>query len=177
MTTGHRRHRVAAMVLLLALLAPLGALGQAASPQTALVNRSVSQEATPANAGPAWADDAVCYEVLVRSFADSDGDDVGDLNGLTQKLNYVNDGDPATTTDLGVTCLWLMPIFQATSYHGYDVEDFERVDPDYGTNEDFERLVAEAHRRGIRVILDLVLNHTSRNHPWFQEALNDPASP
>ncbi len=177
MTTGHRRHRVAAMVLLLALLAPLGALGQAASPQTALVNRSVSQEATPANAGPTWADDAVCYEVLVRSFADSDGDGIGDLNGLTQKLDYVNDDDPATTTDLGVTCLWLMPIFQATSYHGYDVEDFERVDPDYGTNEDFERLVAEAHWRGIRVILDLVLNHTSRNHPWFQEALNDPASP
>jgi glycosidase len=129
----------------------------------------------PLQAG--WWDDAVCYEVFVRSFADSDGDGVGDLNGLIGRLDYINDGDPATQNDLGATCIWLMPIAEATSYHGYDVTDYYAVERDYGTNEDFKRLVAEAHRRGVKVILDLVLNHTSVEHPWFQEALRDPASP
>lgn len=172
-----RPHRAAILTLMLLLLAPLAAVGWAVPMPTASAHHDATPVATPAASGPAWADDAVCYEVFVRSFADSDGDGIGDLNGLIQKLDYVNDGDPATITDLGATCVWLMPIFQATSYHGYDVEDYERVDPEYGTNQDFERLVEEAHRRGIRVILDLVLNHTSRNHPWFQEALNDPGSP
>ncbi len=124
-----------------------------------------------------WWEDAVCYEVFVRSFFDSDGDGIGDLNGLTQKLDYINDGDVTGGTDLGATCVWLMPVMEATSYHGYDVVDYYNVERDYGTNADFERLVAEVHRRGIKVVLDLVLNHTSREHRWFQEALRDPASP
>lgn len=117
-----------------------------------------------------WWNDAVFYEVFVRSFYDSDGDGVGDLNGLIAKLDYLNDGDPATQDDLGVTGLWLMPIMQSPSYHGYDVVDYYTVDDEYGTNEDFKRLMDEAHRRGIRVIVDLVLNHTSAQHPWFQDA-------
>jgi len=118
-----------------------------------------------------WRDGAVCYEIFVRSFADSDGDGVGDLEGLIRKLDYINDGDPATTHDLGARCIWLMPINPSPSYHGYDVTDYYHVDPRYGTNATFERLIAEAHRRGIRVLIDMVLNHTSSEHPFFKHAL------
>ncbi len=124
-----------------------------------------------------WRRGAVCYEIFVRSFFDSDGDGVGDLNGLIQKLDYVNDGDPDTDSDLGARCIWLMPVAQSPSYHGYDVTDYYRVERDYGTNEDFKRLVAEAHRRGIRVLVDLVLNHASSEHPYFKDALRNPESP
>ncbi|MBA3337113.1 MAG: alpha-amylase [Chloroflexia bacterium] len=124
-----------------------------------------------------WWENAVCYEVFVRSFADSDGDGIGDLRGLIERLDYINDGDPRGGDDLGATCVWLMPIFTATSYHGYDVEDYYAIDPAYGSNEDFSQLITQAHERGIRVILDLVLNHTSREHPWFQDALVNPDSP
>jgi glycosidase len=128
----------------------------------------------PAGATPWW-NDAVFYEVFVRSFADSStgplaGDGIGDLQGLIEKLDYLNDGDPNTNSDLGVTGIWLMPIMASPSYHGYDVTDYTMVNPRYGTGEDFKRLVEEAHRRGIRVIVDLVLNHTSSRHPWFQDA-------
>ncbi|MCC6791092.1 MAG: alpha-amylase, partial [Thermomicrobiales bacterium] len=133
--------------------------------------------ATPAAGGARWWDDAVCYEIFVRSFVDSDGDGIGDFNGLTSRLNYLNDGDPETSRDLGVTCIWLMPVFASTSYHGYDVEDYYAVESDYGTDDDFAHLLEEAHRRGIRVVLDLVINHTSVEHPWFQSALADPTSP
>jgi glycosidase len=119
----------------------------------------------------------VCYEIFVRSYYDSDGDGIGDLEGLIEKLDYVNDGDPATASDLGANCIWLMPVAESPSYHGYDVTDYDRVEPDYGTSEDFRRLTAEAHRRGIKIIVDMVINHTSDRHPWFQEALNDPDSP
>ncbi len=124
--------------------------------------------------GYPWWNDTVFYEIFVRSFYDSDGDGVGDLQGLIEKLDYLNDGDPATDDDLGVTGLWLMPIMQSPSYHGYDVTDYYRVDEEYGTNEDFKRLMAEAHARGMRVIVDMVLNHTSSQHPWFLEARSDP---
>ncbi len=129
----------------------------------------------PLNAG--WWDSAVCYEVFVRSFRDSNGDGIGDLNGLIEKLDYINDGDPAQQKDLGANCIWLMPIAESPSYHGYDVVDYRKVDPEYGTNDDFKRLVVEAHKRGINVILDLVLNHTSSEHPWFKEAQANEDSP
>jgi alpha-amylase len=121
-----------------------------------------------------WWDGAVFYEVFVRSFYDSGGDGIGDLPGLIDKLDYLNDGDPATEDDLGVTGLWLMPVFASPSYHGYDVTDYDIVNPEYGTNDDFRRLMAEAHRRGIRVIIDLVLNHTSDQHPWFVDSASGP---
>ena len=119
-----------------------------------------------------WWNDTVFYEIFVRSFYDSDGNGIGDLNGVIEKLDYLNDGDPTTSEDLGVTGIWLMPIMVSPSYHGYDVVDYFQVDPDYGTNEDFLRLMDEAHARGIRVIVDLVMNHTSNAHPWFLDSQN-----
>ena len=131
---------------------------------------------TPTPRVAMWWDDSTFYEVFVRSFYDSDGDGMGDLSGLIERLDYLNDGDPATNQDLGVTGLWLMPIFESPSYHGYDVTDYLTVNPDYGTNDDFRRLVEEAHRRGIRIIVDLVLNHTSSQHPWFVDSASGPDS-
>lgn len=139
----------------------------------------VTPAAPPARADDGafpWWNDTIFYEVFVRSFADSDGDGVGDLRGLIDRLDYLNDGDPATHHDLGVTGLWLMPITESPSYHGYDVTDYAHVDREYGTDDDFRTLMAEAHRRGIRVIVDLVLNHTSAEHPWFLASRSDPRS-
>jgi glycosidase len=124
-----------------------------------------------------WQVGATCYEIFVRSFADSDGDGIGDLNGLTARLDHLNDADPATTDDLGVRCVWLMPVAESPGYHGYDVSDPYAVEKDYGSSADFKRFVEEAHRRGIRVLVDLVLNHVSSEHPAFQAALRDTASP
>jgi alpha-amylase len=122
----------------------------------------------PASTGPLpWWNDRVFYEIFVRSFYDSDGDGIGDLRGVIDRLDYLNDGDPTTSTDLGVTGIWLMPIMQSPSYHGYDVTDYFTVNTDYGTNQDFRDLVQSAHQRGIAVIVDLVMNHTSNQHPWF----------
>jgi len=118
----------------------------------------------------------VCYEILVRSFYDSDGDGIGDLEGLIQKLDYVNDGDPSTDTDLGANCIWLMPVAASPSYHKYDVTDYYTIDPEYGTNEDFRRFTAAAHERGIRVLVDMVINHTSNQHPAFHQSMSDPDS-
>lgn len=124
-----------------------------------------------------WWNDEVFYEVFVRSFYDSDGNGRGDFQGLIQKLDYLNDGDPNTTTDLGVTALWLMPIFPSPSYHGYDVTDYRNVNSQYGTIEDFKLFLAEAHQRGIKVIIDFVVNHTSEQHPWFLESDDGEGSP
>jgi len=126
--------------------------------------------------GYPWWNDSVFYEIFVRSFYDSDGDGIGDLNGIIQKLDYLNDGDPDTNSDLGITGIWLMPIFPSPSYHGYDVTDYYDINPEYGTMDDFKTLLDEAHARGIRVIIDLVINHTSNQHPWFTQAA-DPSSP
>jgi glycosidase len=120
--------------------------------------------------GYPWWNDSTFYEIFVRSFYDSNGDGIGDLRGLTAKLNYLNDNDPSTKTDLGVSGLWLMPINPATSYHGYDVIDYYSVNPEYGNLDDMKELIRAAHQHGIRVIIDLVLNHTSSQHPWFIDA-------
>ena len=117
-----------------------------------------------------WWNDQVFYEIFVRSYFDSDGNGIGDFKGLMQKLDYLNDGNPATNTDLGVTALWLMPIMESPSYHGYDVVDYKKIEQDYGTNQDFKTFLDSAHARGIKVIIDLVLNHTSNQNPWFQNS-------
>jgi glycosidase len=114
------------------------------------------------------------YEIFVRSFQDSDGDGIGDFNGLISRLDYLNDGNPETQTDLGIGALWLMPVFASPSYHGYDTIDYYRVNPQYGTEEDFDRLLAECHRRGIKVVLDYMMNHSSDQHPWFVESASGP---
>lgn len=118
-------------------------------------------------AGRWWRDD-VFYEVFVRSFADSDGDGVGDFRGLSGKLDAL--------VELGVNGLWLMPIHPSPSYHGYDVTDYRAVNPDYGTEADFDAFLAAAHERGLRVIIDFVLNHSSSQHPWFLESGTGEAS-
>lgn len=133
---------------------------------------------TPLSSYPTyWWNDAVFYEILVRSFYDSNGDGQGDFAGLTQKLDYLNDGNPATTTDLGVTGLWLMPIMESPSYHGYDITNYKAVEPDYGTMAQFDAFLAAAHQRGIKVILDMVLNHSSSQHPWFTQSAASATSP
>lgn len=125
--------------------------------------------------GPHWWNERVFYQIFVRSFYDSDGDGTGDLQGIIDKLDYLNDGDPATHDDLAVTGLWLMPIQPSPSDHGYDATDYKDVNPDYGTLDEMRALVAEAHARGIAVIIDLVINHTSVEHPWFiASAAGDP---
>lgn len=115
-----------------------------------------------------WWREAVFYEIFVRSFYDSDNDGVGDFNGITQKLGYLQ--------DLGITALWLMPVHPSPSYHGYDVLNYFNVNPDYGTMDDFKGMLAEAHRRDMHVIIDLVMNHTSNRHPFFVAANSDPQS-
>jgi alpha-amylase len=132
-----------------------------------LVKPAAAQDELP------WWNDRVFYEIFVRSFYDSDGDGIGDLQGVIEKLDYLNDGDPTTTTDLGITGIWLMPIMQSPSYHGYDVTDYRQVEVDYGTNEDFRRLMEEAHARGIAVVIDLVINHSSAQHPWFDASARE----
>ena len=104
------------------------------------------------------------YEVFVYSFCDSDGDGIGDIPGLVSKLDYLQ--------NLGISGLWLMPIHPSSSYHKYNVEDYYAIDPAYGTLEDFETLIAECEKRDIHVIIDLVLNHTASEHPWFKEAVS-----
>lgn len=115
-----------------------------------------------------WWKDAVFYEIFVRSFNDSDGDGIGDFNGILQKLDYLQ--------ELGINAIWLMPIHPSPSYHGYDVLNFYAVNPDYGSMDDFKNLLKEAHRRDIKIIIDLVLNHTSSRHPFFDTARRDPDS-
>jgi len=134
-------------------------------------------QSADANAPAVWRDGTTCYEVFVRSFKDSDGDGIGDLKGVISALDYINDGNPKSTTSLGARCVWLMPIMESPSYHGYDVSDYYMVARAYGTNDDFKRLVAESHKRGIRVLVDLVPNHASSQWPPFQDALKNPASP
>jgi maltose alpha-D-glucosyltransferase/alpha-amylase len=117
-----------------------------------------------------WFKDAVFYEAPVKSFYDSSGDGTGDFAGMTEKLDYIR--------DLGVDCIWLLPMYPSPGHDdGYDISEFKAIHDDYGTLEDFRRFVKVAHEKGLRVVADLVMNHTSDQHPWFQEARSDPNSP
>ncbi len=112
---------------------------------------------------PHWYKDAIIYQLHVKAFADSSGDGMGDFAGLAEKLDYI--------ADLGVTAIWLLPFYPSPlKDDGYDIALFTQVHPDYGTLRDFRTFVREAHRRGLRVITELVVNHTSDQHPWFVEA-------
>lgn len=122
----------------------------------------------PTTSGSAWYANAVFYEIFVRSFQDSNNDGIGDFKGLTSRLDDLK--------ALGVNALWLMPINPSPSYHGYDVTDYKNVNPDYGTLADFDAFMTAAHKKGFKVILDWVANHTSSLHPWFLESQN-PNSP
>ncbi len=117
-----------------------------------------------------WYKDAIFYEVYIRAFCDSNGDGHGDLRGVASKLDYLK--------ELGVDCIWLMPMYASPlKDDGYDISDYTQIHPDYGTVEDFEYLLREAHRRGLRIITDLVLNHTSDQHPWFVESRSSRENP
>jgi oligo-1,6-glucosidase len=117
-----------------------------------------------------WWKESVIYQIYPRSYADSNGDGVGDLKGIIQKLDYIR--------SLGVDAIWLNPFFKSPNDDGgYDVSDYRDIQPEFGTMQDFDQLMLEAHSRGIRIIIDLVLNHSSDEHKWFQEALKSPDSP
>ena len=121
-------------------------------------------------AGRDWYKDAVFYEVHVKAFMDANGDGVGDFAGLTERLDYL--------VELGVNCLWILPMYASPLRDdGYDIADFYTVHPAYGTLEDFQKFLDAAHARDLRVVADLVMNHTSDAHPWFQASRADPASP
>ncbi|MDZ4246541.1 MAG: alpha-amylase family glycosyl hydrolase, partial [Dehalococcoidia bacterium] len=114
-----------------------------------------------------WFKDAIIYELHIRAFSDSDGDGVGDIWGLINKLDYLQ--------DLGVTAVWLLPFYPSPQKDdGYDISDYTDIQPVFGNLHDMKTFIDEAHRRGIRVISELVINHTSDQHPWFQRARNSP---
>ena len=124
----------------------------------------------------------VFYEIFVGSFSDSDGDGTGDLRGIINRMDYLNDGNPASGKSLGVEGIWLTPIFKSPSYHKYDVTDYYTIDPSFGTMDDLRELVEICHGRNVKVILDLALNHTSSQHIWYRRFLNsrvmnNPAGP
>ncbi len=136
------------------------------------------EEATPTNTYEYNIPQDYCrtyYEVFVRSFADGNGDGIGDIRGLINNLDYLNDGDDSTTTDLGINGIWMMPINASTTYHKYDVVDYYSIDDEYGTLADFDALVKACDERDIWLQMDLVLNHTSTQNKWFKDALNEIA--
>ncbi|GAB3370567.1 glycoside hydrolase family 13 protein [Azotobacter armeniacus] len=138
---------------------------------TSLYGSAYAAGTTAAQADPNWARNSVIYQIYPRSFADGDGNGIGDLSGVVSRLPYLD--------KLGVDALWLSPFYKSPQADaGYDVADYRVVDPMFGSNEDFERLLKEAHARGMKVIVDLVPNHTSDEHAWFQAALKaKPGSP
>ncbi len=118
---------------------------------------------------PAFYDTAIMYEVFIRSFWDSDGDGIGDFDGLKNSLSYIHD-------TLGINTLWLMPFNESTTPHGYNVVDYYSIESDYGTREDYFEFLKEAKNRGIRIVMDFVINHTDSTHPWFLDAYRNPSS-
>lgn len=131
-----------------------------------LVSCQEEKEVQPVNY---WPEAGVTYEIFVQSFYDSDGDGIGDFNGVVQKLDYVQ--------ELGANAIWFMPIMPSPTYHKYDVTDYKAVHPDYGTMDDFKNLLAEAHKRDIKIVIDMIINHTSNQHPWFLEAKSGRDNP
>lgn len=145
-------------------VAMFSALACSAHAQSTPAHRDAQTVATHDEPSSGQPSSGVWYEIFVRSWYDTSGDGIGDLNGVTAKLDYLQ--------ALGVSGIWLMPINPSPSYHGYDITDYYGINPQYGTMHDFERLLAEAHKRGIKVIMDLVINHTSIEHPWFKAGLD-----
>ena len=112
----------------------------------------------------AWWKEAVVYQVYPRSFMDANGDGIGDLQGVTSRLDYLQ--------ELGIDVIWLSPVYQSPNVdNGYDISDYQAIQPEFGTMADFDELLQQAHRRGIRIVMDLVVNHSSDQHEWFQQAL------
>jgi alpha-glucosidase len=152
------------------LLIPVFALSARAQAVRAQSAAATAPASTSSNNDNDWWQHAVFYEIYPRSFQDSNGDGIGDLNGVTQRLDYLK--------ALGIDAIWLTPIYPSPQVDfGYDISDYENVDPQYGTLKDFDRLTAEAKKRGIRIIMDSVMNHTSDKHPWFIESRSSRDNP
>ena len=122
----------------------------------------------PGEITPVDSNAVVFYHIFVGSFSDSNGDGIGDLRGIINRMDYINDGDPNSGVSLGAEGIWLSPIFVSPSYHKYDVVDYYQVDPKFGTNEDLKELIDLCHERGVKIILDMVINHSSNQNPWFK---------
>ena len=117
-----------------------------------------------------WYENAVVYQIYPFSFKDSNNDGWGDIEGIISKLDYIK--------ELGVTAIWFSPLYQSPDYdYGYDISDYEKIDEKFGTMKDFDRLLEECHKRDLKVIMDMVINHTSIEHRWFKEALKSKDSP
>ena len=118
----------------------------------------------------AWWKEAVVYQVYPRSFMDANGDGIGDLQGVTSRLDYLQ--------ELGIDVIWLSPVYQSPNVdNGYDISDYQAIQPEFGTMADFDELLKQAHRRGIRIVMDLVVNHSSDQHPWFVESQKSKDNP
>lgn len=157
--------RIIALLLVLTLA---GCAAAPAAPQSDTGATEATEAAAAVVADKTDDNYRVFYEIFVGSFADSNGDRMGDIPGILQKLDYLNDGNVLSETSLGVQGIWLSPIFASPSYHKYDVTDYYRIDSNFGTLDDLKALVDGCHERNVKVILDLVLNHTAKNHTWFQ---------
>ena len=169
--------RLTVFLLIFALLLPLAACGDNTGDDTAkdtsgkyaldeARNEAIVDDAgvvSMANDGNA----RVYYQIFVGSFSDSNGDGVGDLRGIIERFDYLNDGDDNSGVSLGVEGIWLSPIFTSPSYHKYDVTDYYEIDPAFGTMEDLQELIELCHSRNVQIILDLVINHTSKKNAWF----------
>lgn len=148
-------------LLLLTLITSVGLLGGCVKKETTIKDDNLKANMIDDNY-------RTYYEIFVGGFSDSNKDGIGDIQGLINRLDYLNDGDPNSGKSLGVTGIWLMPIMPSNSYHKYDVRDYKNIDSNYGTLEDFQTFLEETEKRGINVIIDLVMNHTSKDHPWFK---------
>ena len=152
----HWTRSVLAAIAACALGVSIGALAPTATAQTSAQTACASAKDQPT--GPEWWRHAVIYEIYPRSFQDSDGDGVGDIKGITSRLDYLH--------DLGIDAIWITPMYPSPGIdYGYDISDYTAIDPVYGSMADFDNLVAEARKRNIRVIMDYVINHTSDQHP------------
>src|ERR1700757_1921363 len=162
-----RKNRTAQVLGMLAILMTGTTSSIIAKAQESSVTPAVTNSAS---ASQPWWKNAVIYEIYPRSFQDSNGDGIGDLNGITSRLDYLQ--------SLGVNAIWLTPIYPSPQVDfGYDISNYESIDPQYGTLADFDRLVAEAKARNIRVIMDMVMNHTSDQHEWFLESKSSKTNP
>ncbi|KEO75299.1 alpha-amylase [Anditalea andensis] len=119
--------------------------------------------------GDLWPKAGITYEIFIQSFYDTDNDGIGDIKGVTEKLDHV--------VELGVDAIWFMPLMPSPSYHKYDVTDYKAIHPDYGTMEDFKQLIEKAHKNNIKIVIDMIINHTSDEHPWFMEAKKGRENP
>lgn len=165
--TGKNQRRVLSAILFAALLISGCGAGSSGEMSNETQMQELNSKLTVSEDIP---DYNTTYEIFLSSFYDSDGDGIGDLKGVTEKLDYINDGDAETDEDLGCNAIWLTPVCPSPTYHKYDVTDYVDIDPSFGTLDDYKTFVDECHKRGIKVLFDMVMNHTSSEHPWFKEA-------